>query len=132
MVWCGVVQCSEVRCGLVWRPKGTVTKRQRPGCLAHRKVQNGWALILNPKSNRCPVCYAPTALVGGCRFLAGVPRLSVGCLPGIAGQVRWDEGGLPVCRSGSGPCAGLAALGPSWRLHCGVVWCGVVWCGVVR
>ena len=44
-VWCGVVWCAE----------GAVTHRQRAGCLAHGKLQNGWALNLNPKSE-CKPC----------------------------------------------------------------------------
>ena len=36
VVWCGVVWCVVwwlVRCGVVWCAEGTVTRRQRPGCL---------------------------------------------------------------------------------------------------
>ena len=40
-VWCGAVQC-----GVVWCAEGAATKWQWPGCLAHGKMQNGWALIL--------------------------------------------------------------------------------------
>ena len=33
---------------LCLRAEGPVTHRQRSGCLAHRKMQNGWVLNLNP------------------------------------------------------------------------------------
>ena len=49
IVWCDVVGCGAVRCGAVRYVEGTVTKRQWEGCLAHGKMQNGWALILNPE-----------------------------------------------------------------------------------
>ena len=53
VVWCGVVWCAE----------GAGTKWQWPGCLAHRKMQNGWALILYPQSNRMPCLMGARCLV---------------------------------------------------------------------
>ena len=46
-----------VWCGVVWRgvPKAlNQMTRQWLGSLAHRKTQNGWAVILKPKTNRKP------------------------------------------------------------------------------
>ena len=34
--------------------EGAVTNRQGLGCLAHRKMQNGWTLNLNPTANDKP------------------------------------------------------------------------------
>ena len=58
VVWCGVVWCGVVWCGV---PKALLLIWQWPDCLAHRKMQNRWALILNAKSNPKPCARA----VGG-------------------------------------------------------------------
>ena len=67
-VWCGVVWCGVVWCGVVLCAKGTITHRQRPGCLAHRKMQNEWALNLDPKTEQ-----KPCALQVGQEHLQGSP-----------------------------------------------------------
>ena len=74
-------------------------------------MQNGWALILHPKSD-----YIPCLL--GARCLAVGRLLQVQCRPptnrrrlGVVGRVHWGRG-AHVRRRGSSPCAGLAALAP--------------------
>ena len=90
VVWCGVVWCGVVWCGVVWCPEGGVTKRQWLGCLAHRKMQNGWALNLNPHTGRKPCSQGARCCALG-RWLqvpCRPPSLRVGCLLGVVCQIH--------------------------------------------
>ena len=58
VVWCGVVWCGVVWCGVVWCAQGAVTNMAKAGISCTREMQNGWALILNPKSSHRPCARA--------------------------------------------------------------------------
>ena len=84
VVWCGVVWCGVVWCGVVWCAGGAVIDRQWPECVAHGKMQNGWVLIFNYKSN-CVLC-----LLGArCPAVGRRPRISCSPPPDSALAVFW-------------------------------------------
>ena len=105
-------------------------KSQWPGCLAHAKMQNGWALVLNRKTRHMPCLVGARCLALG-RRLPVSSCVAVRCGAGRGGAGRAGRGWCGVVWRGTVRC-GVVRCGAGRAGGGGLVWCGVVWFGVGR